>query len=151
MFNPRAILIAIAIGLAGGGVCYAQTPINVGYIDKGFFDKRGLDVTLTRINLISNIPAALLSGSINVGMSTGPGFLQATEAGIDLVIPGGIARNTPGRSAASLVAGKDSGVTRAADMKPIAVVSHIAVLSYASTSPIGTPVRDCRECSRAIR
>lgn len=129
MFDARAVMLAMALGFAGCGASFAQTAVNVGYIpntdllptfiakDKGFFDKRGLNVTLTRINLISNIPAALLSGSINIGMSTGPGFLQATEAGLDLVIPGGIARNTPGRSAASLVAGKDSGIAKAADMK----------------------------------
>jgi NitT/TauT family transport system substrate-binding protein len=129
MFNPRAVLVAMAIGIAGTGAGFAQTEVKVGYIsnsdllptfiakDKGIFDKLGINVTLTRIAIISNMPAALISGSINIGMSTGPGFLQATEGGLDLVIPGGIARNTPGNSSASLVAGKDSGITRPSDMK----------------------------------
>ena len=52
------------------GPSRAQTEVKVGYIpntdllptfvakDKGFFDKRGLNITLTRIAIISNMPAA---------------------------------------------------------------------------------------------
>jgi NitT/TauT family transport system substrate-binding protein len=129
MLDRRTVLLTVALGVFGTITASAQTEVKVGYIpntdllptfvakDKGMFEKHGLNVTLTRIAIISNMPAAILSGSIDIGMSTGPGFLQATEGGLDLVIPGGIARNTAGRSAASLVAGKDAGITKAADLK----------------------------------
>lgn len=50
--------------------------------DKGFFEKRGLDATLTRIPLASNIPAAIVSGSLQIGMGTGSMLVQTAEAGL---------------------------------------------------------------------
>jgi NitT/TauT family transport system substrate-binding protein len=129
MFNPRALLVAGLIALAGTGTSFAQAELKVGYVpttdmvlaaiakDKGFFDKRGLNVTLTRIALISNIPAAIISNSIQVGMTTAPGFLQATEAGLDLVAVAGLTKYNRGRAVVSLVAGKESGISKVADLK----------------------------------
>ena len=66
----------------------AQTKVNIGYSpaadftpmfaakDKGFFEKRGLDVTLTRIPLASNIPAAIVADSLQIGMGTGSMLVQ---------------------------------------------------------------------------
>lgn len=78
------------------------TKVAVGYVpagdwlpalvakDKGFFDKRGLDVTLTKVAIISNIPAALMSDSLNIGVSTPTVLIDAAESGLDLAaISGG--------------------------------------------------------------
>src|SRR5690606_13275692 len=63
-------------------VAAAQTKINVGCtattdcasaalaVEDGIFKKNGLDVTMTLIGLNSNIPAALLSDSIQIGGPT---------------------------------------------------------------------------------
>lgn len=75
----------------------APTKIVVGYTavpdfagafiakEQGFFAKRGLDVELQAITLTSNIPAALVSDSIQIGGTTPPVFLQAADSGLDLL------------------------------------------------------------------
>ena len=51
--------------------------------EKGCFEKRDLDVTLTRIPIVSNIPPALVAGSLQIGMSTATVLLQAVDGGIE--------------------------------------------------------------------
>ena len=58
----------------------AQTKLNVGYVptsdflpafvakDVGIFEKRKLDVTLTRVALAPNVPPAIIAGSLQIGM-----------------------------------------------------------------------------------
>jgi len=53
--------------------------------ERKLFDKQGLEATLQRITLTSNIPAGLVSNSIQIGGITPPVFLQAIDSGIDLV------------------------------------------------------------------
>src|SRR3990170_4164743 len=99
--------------LSGTALCFgslalseeacAQTKVTVGYTaagdflpvfvakEKGYFDKRNLDVTLTRISLASTIPAALVANSVQIGTGTGPGLLQAVEGGLDLLAVSGAA------------------------------------------------------------
>lgn len=109
--------------LAGG------TKLSVGYVpagdflpafvaqDKGFFAAHGLDVALTRIMLASNVPAALISGSLDIGMATAPGLLQAADSGLDLVVVSGMSRLTKAPSFVSLVARRGAGIRRAADLE----------------------------------
>jgi NitT/TauT family transport system substrate-binding protein len=54
--------------------------------NRGFFAKHGLTVKITPIALNSNIPAALVSESIQVGGPTPSVFLQAVDGGLDLVV-----------------------------------------------------------------
>jgi NitT/TauT family transport system substrate-binding protein len=54
--------------------------------DKGFFEKRGLDVALLRVANGSTIPAAMVGGSITVGCLTPPVFMQANDNGLGLRI-----------------------------------------------------------------
>jgi NitT/TauT family transport system substrate-binding protein len=79
------------------GSAWSQIKVVVGYTavpdfaaafiakEQGFFAKRGLDVELKAITLTSNIPAALVSDSIQIGGTTPTVFLQAAEGGLDLV------------------------------------------------------------------
>ncbi|MGZ3409566.1 MAG: ABC transporter substrate-binding protein [Xanthobacteraceae bacterium] len=97
--RPSRILFVAAALLAAAfaSPSQAQTKITVGYtaaidtaplfiaVDKGFFQKRGLDVTPQLMAVNSVIPPALASDSIQVGMPTASTFLQAVDGGLDLV------------------------------------------------------------------
>jgi NitT/TauT family transport system substrate-binding protein len=54
-------------------------------VDEGIFKKHGLDAEMVLIGINSNIPAAILSNSIQVGGPTSTVFLQAADGGLDLV------------------------------------------------------------------
>ena len=129
-FNGLIAVASTAIVLAiSGPVANAQTKVSVGYTaagdflpvfvakEKGFFDKRGLDVTLTRIALASTVPAALMANSVQVGTGTGPGLLQAAEGGLDLVAVSGAARQKRDNPTVSVLARKEAKISSPADFK----------------------------------
>jgi NitT/TauT family transport system substrate-binding protein len=107
----------------------AQTKVNIGFSpaadftpvfagkDKGFFEKRGLDVTLTRVPLASNIPSAIVAGSLQIGMGTGSMLVQTAEAGLGLVAITGASRVVKTNSVVSLVARSGENIKTAADLK----------------------------------
>lgn len=125
MFRTFVALIAAALASAA----LAQTKVNIGYSpaadftpvfaakDKGFFEKRGLDVTLTRIPLASNIPAAIVSDSLQIGMGTGSMLVQTAEAGLGLVALNGASRFQKSNSIVSLVARTGEKMQKAEDFK----------------------------------
>jgi NitT/TauT family transport system substrate-binding protein len=92
---------AAMLAAAFTGAAHAQTAINIGCtattdcasaavaLEEGIFEKNGLDVTMTLIGLNSNIPAALLSDSVQIGGPTPSVFLQAVDGGLDLVAVAG--------------------------------------------------------------
>ncbi len=53
--------------------------------DEGIFKKHGLDAEMLLIGINSNIPAAVLSNSIQIGGPTSTVFLQSVDGGLDLV------------------------------------------------------------------
>jgi NitT/TauT family transport system substrate-binding protein len=87
--------VVAAVLLAQGA--QAQTKIQVGCtatsdcasamvgVDEGIFKRHGLDVEMVLIGINSNIPAAILSNSIQIGGPTATVFLQAVDGGLDLV------------------------------------------------------------------
>jgi NitT/TauT family transport system substrate-binding protein len=90
------VMSGLALLVAGGA--QAQTKIQVGCtatadcasamvaVDEGIFKKLGLDVEMVLIGINSNIPAAILSNSIQIGGPTATVFLQAVDGGLDLVV-----------------------------------------------------------------
>jgi NitT/TauT family transport system substrate-binding protein len=76
----------------------AATKLSIGYSpildslttfaakDKGIFAKHDLDVELVSVQLNSNMPAAILSGSLSLGSVNAAVFLQAVDGGLDLQI-----------------------------------------------------------------
>jgi NitT/TauT family transport system substrate-binding protein len=126
---PVLACATLCAGLALPQHALAQTKFTVGYTaagdflpafvakEKGFFDKRKLDVTFTRIGLASTIPAALVSNSVQIGTGTGPGLLQAVEGGLDLVAVSGAARQRRDNPTVSLVVRKGITVAAPADLK----------------------------------
>jgi NitT/TauT family transport system substrate-binding protein len=114
---------------AGSQLAEAQTKISIGYtaagdflptfvaFEKGYFAKRDIDASFTRVALASNIPAALMSKSIDIGTGTGPGLLQAAEGGLDLVAVSGAARQRSDNPTVSLLARKDLNIAAPADLR----------------------------------
>lgn len=98
----KRLLAVISFAAVATSASAQATKINLGYVpagdwlpalvakDKGYFDKRSLDVNLTKIAIVSNIPPAILSGSLQIGVSTPTVLIDAAEAGLPLVgIAGG--------------------------------------------------------------
>ena len=90
--NYRAIVAALAT-LTAVTTAQAQQKLQIGCtatsdcasamiaIDEGIFKKLGVDAEMVLIGINSNIPAALLSNSIQIGGPTTPVFLQAADGG----------------------------------------------------------------------
>jgi NitT/TauT family transport system substrate-binding protein len=89
------------------GSAQAQTKIQIGCtatsdcasamvaVDEGIFRKHGLDAEMTLIGINSNIPAAILSNSIQIGGPTSTVFLQAVDGGLDLAAVAGASIMNP--------------------------------------------------------
>lgn len=89
--------ISLEMSCALAGTAAAQATIQIGCtatsdcasamvaVDEGIFRKHGLDAEMTPIAINSNIPAAILSNSIQIGGPTSTVFLQAVDGGLDLV------------------------------------------------------------------
>jgi NitT/TauT family transport system substrate-binding protein len=125
LFKAVATLFLCLVAAAAS----AQTKVSIGYSpaadftpvfaakDKGFFDKRGLDVTLVRIPLASNIPSAIMSDSLQIGMGTGSMLVQTAEAGLGLVAINGASRFQKSNSIVSLVARSGEKIHKPEDFK----------------------------------
>lgn len=99
----RSVVVSLGSALAVPSIrrARAATPLTVGYTatlgfngafiakDQGLFAKHGLDVSLLLIGLNSNMPAAMMGGSIQIGGPTPTVLLQAAEGGVDLVVVAG--------------------------------------------------------------
>ena len=122
------LLLAALIGcFCFRGLAVAETKIRVGQtpaaslaasylaIEKGFFAKRGLDVELQVITLNSNIPAALIAGSSDIGGTTPTVFLQAIDSGIDLVTVSGTNVTFAESKNSAIIARNGSGIAVPAD------------------------------------
>ena len=115
----RATLLAATL-LAGPA--HAQTKLQIGCTatsdcasamvaaDEGIFKKHGLDAEMVLIGINSNIPAAILSNSIQIGGPTSMVFLQAADGGLDLVAVAGASAMNP-TSNANIAAFVRNGIT----------------------------------------
>jgi NitT/TauT family transport system substrate-binding protein len=79
-------------------------------VDEGIFKKHGLDAEMVLIGINSNIPAAILSNSIQIGGPTSTVFLQAADGGLDLVAVTGASIMNP-TSNANITAFVRNGIT----------------------------------------
>lgn len=126
-FSKAALGAALAL-VSFAGAASAQTAINIGCtattdcasamvaLEEGIFKKNGLDATMTLIALNSNIPAALLSESIQIGGPTPSTFLQAVDGGLDLVAIAGASSTADATSdTAGVVVSPQSGIKEPKD------------------------------------
>jgi len=107
----------------------AQTKLIVGYTpanafmpafvakDKGFFAKRGLDVTLQTVPQGSTIAGAMAGGTMQVGTLTAPVYLLSVEGGIDTQIVAASTYQARSNPTIALMAREGSNIKSAADMK----------------------------------
>jgi NitT/TauT family transport system substrate-binding protein len=122
-------LLAVAIAMSAMPA-FAQTRIVLGYTpanafmpafvakDKGFFAKRGLDVTLQTVPQGSTIAGAMAGGSMQAGTLTAPAYLLSVEGGIDTVIVAASTyQNAKTNPTVSLMARQGANIHKAADMK----------------------------------
>lgn len=119
--------LALALTALWAGVASAQTKVTMMYSavtgfagsfvaqEQGFFKKRGFEVDLQLTNNTANVPAALVSNSVQVGGTTIPTVIQAIDAGLDLVLfaSGGVFP----LEGDALVARAGSNIQKPADMK----------------------------------
>jgi NitT/TauT family transport system substrate-binding protein len=84
--------------------------------DEGFFAKHDIDAKMTLIPVVNNIPSAIVSGSVQIGMSTIPTFLQAVDGGLDLKLIAGAARHTKAHPFISLLARKGVNYSKPSDL-----------------------------------
>lgn len=99
--KKRLAIALAAFTCALSGSAFAQGKILIGCTattdcasamvaaDEGIFKKHGLDAEMVLIGINSNIPAALLSNSIQIGGPTSTVFIQAVDGGLDLVAVAG--------------------------------------------------------------
>jgi len=84
--------------------------------EKGIFAKHNIDATPTKLPVVTNIPSAVVSGSIQIGMTTVPVLLQAVDGGLDFVLIAGAAHHTKASPFISLIARKDVKIEKPADI-----------------------------------
>ena len=84
--------------------------------EKGIFEKHNIDAIMVKIPVVNNIPSAVVSGSIQIGMTTIPTLLQAVDGGLDLVMVAGAARHTKENPIISLMAGSDIKYEKPSDV-----------------------------------
>jgi len=121
-------IIAIA-GFAAGVSSAQPVPVAVGYPpaadwlpalvakDTGIFEKHGLDVSLSKIAIVSNIPAAIMSGSLNIGATTPTVLIDTSTSGLDLVAVAGATRFVKDPAIFSVVARGGVEVKTAKDLE----------------------------------
>ena len=129
IFRTGVALAATVLAAVLALPAMAQTKLTVGFVqtadtlplriakERGYFDKRGLDVTLTPIALASNIPSAIMANSIQIGMGTVPMLLQTNDAGLGLVTVGGASRINKQSNIVSLVARTGVKIDSPADLR----------------------------------
>lgn len=100
-------------------ISYTATPeFGAAFIAKeeGLFAKHGLDVTLQLIPVSPNVPAAVMSNSVQIGGTTPPVLLQAVDSGLDLVAVAGGGVYEKRSRGVGLVAREGVTVTKPADL-----------------------------------
>ena len=137
-------LAALSLVALASPAALAQGKIAVGYVtasdfvpllvakEKGFFEKRGLDVEPKRIPIITNIPPALVSGDLQIGSSTMPLLLQANDGGLDMRLVAGAARHLKETSKIVLMVRSTLRIEKPEDLKG----KKIGVAGFNSTMDV---------------
>lgn len=100
-------------------------------VDDGIFKRYGVEAEMVAITINSNIPAALLSNSIQIGGPTPSVLLQAVDGGLDLVaVANASVMNAVTKDAIALLAKPDAPINSPKDWvgKKVAVPGFNALL-----------------------
>lgn len=79
-------------------------------VQEGIFARHGLDVEVVIVPLMPNLPAAVLSDSLQVGSMVSTTFLQAAVNGVDLVTISGGSVTSPQADNIALLVAPQSGI-----------------------------------------
>jgi len=107
------------------GTAWTFLPVNVG-IEQGFFAKQGLDIDSTDLAGDAKVQQALIAGSIDIGLGSGPGmaFVAKGSPAIGVAAFAGAPRNI------SAIVLADSPIKSIADLKgKVIAVSTVGSLS----------------------
>ncbi len=122
----KTILTAAALALATTGAMAED--IKIGYtsltenvanfvaIDKGFFEKHGINAEAVRLRGGSVVVPGLVSGEIQIGTLTSPTFVQALDGGLDLRVLRALSETNNGDVSSGLIVGDKSGINTPADL-----------------------------------
>jgi NitT/TauT family transport system substrate-binding protein len=145
-----AVVVASILWFGPGLIASATpaqlTPVRAAYIpvvswlpawvakDKGFFEKNGLDVTLSVTQNLSVLPGTL-GRQFDFAPSTPPDLIKAVLAGIDVVAVAGQGIETKDNPSTHLIVRKDSAITSMQDLKgkviatpTLGAIIHVSVL-----------------------
>jgi NitT/TauT family transport system substrate-binding protein len=91
--------------------------------DTGIFERNGIRFEHVLIGVDPNVPAAVMSGSVEIGVCTVSTVLMAADNGLDIVVIGGAAASNKDKLDYAIVARKGGGIATPADLvgKTIAV------------------------------
>jgi NitT/TauT family transport system substrate-binding protein len=84
--------------------------------ENGCFAANGIDAQFTRIPVTTNMPAAVIADTLQIGAQTATLFLPAVENGLELVAVAGGTRLLAGNETISLVTSTKFQVKRASDV-----------------------------------
>jgi NitT/TauT family transport system substrate-binding protein len=125
---PNRLVLAL-VALLAPAIAFAQTKLVVAHSpaseflpafvakERGIFARNGLDVTFNMTPNITLIPAALVSGTVQIGSATATNALLAAEAGIDIVTVMGGTRLVKSNQRIALVTRPGLTVANANDLR----------------------------------
>ena len=141
-----ASILCIGAGFDAPATAAQLTPVRAAYIpvvswlpawvakEKGFFEKNGLDVTLSVTQNLSVLPGTL-GRQFDFAPSTPPDLIKAVLAGIDVVAVAGQGIETKDNPSTHLIVRKDSAITSMQDLKgkviatpTLGAIIHVSVL-----------------------
>lgn len=122
--------VAVVVTLVCLPAFASTTPakINIGYAtaadylpafvfkENGCFTANGIDAQFTRMPVTTNIPAAIIADTLQIGANTATLFLPAVENGLDLIAVAGGTQLLKGNETLSLVTSKSFLVKSGADV-----------------------------------
>jgi len=125
-----ALFIALlTMGFAAQITGAADYTLNIGYTpggdqlalfvakEKGFYERHGIDATVTRLTTAPTGVQGLAAGSLQLSMTAVPNVLLSVEGGIDLVVVRGISRFPADLPIQTLIGRTGLGAKRASDLK----------------------------------
>jgi NitT/TauT family transport system substrate-binding protein len=143
--NAMFGVVGVAVAMFAATAAFADpVKVAVGYVtatdftpvfvakEKGIFAKHDLDVDPKRIPIIVNIPAALMTGDLQIGAATMPLLLQSADGGLDMQLVSGGARHLQSNSKIALMVRTGLKIEKPEDLKG----KKIGVAGFNSTMDV---------------
>ena len=140
------VVFSSAVAILAATQAYADTKIAIGYtsladnaanlvaIEKGFFEKHGIEPTAVALRRGSVVVPGIVSGEIQVGTLTAPTFVQTLDGELGLAVITGLSETYAGSKSSGLLVREDSGIESVADLagKTLGVGSVGSIITVAT-------------------